>query len=76
MLVFEIEPGEYVLDTTADDGVRVYLDDKLLVDEWKYQGPTLYSREVKLGGKHRLRVEHFQIDGYWTLKVDMRPKRQ
>lgn len=71
---FEIEPGNYVLETTTDDGARVYLDDKLLVDEWKYQGPTLYTREVHLGGKHRLHVEHFQIDGYWALKVAIRPR--
>jgi hypothetical protein len=69
---FEIEPGDYILDTTLDDGGRVFLDGKPLVDEWHYQGPTLYTREVKLGGRHHLRVEHFQIDGYWTLKVGLR----
>lgn len=71
---FELEPGDYIIELTTDDGGRLYLDDKLLVDEWHYQGPTLYSRNVKLNGKHRLRVEHFQIDGYWTLKVNIRPK--
>ena len=71
---FEIEPGDYLLDTTTDDGARVYLDGKLLVDAWKYQGPTLYTRAVHLGGKHKLHVEHFQIDGYWTLKVAIRAK--
>ncbi|HLJ54741.1 MAG TPA: PA14 domain-containing protein [Chthonomonadaceae bacterium] len=72
---FEIEPGDYVIDTTSDDGCRVYLDGKLLVDAWKYQVPTLYSKTVHLGGKHQLRVEHFQIDGYWTLKVAIRPAK-
>jgi hypothetical protein len=71
---FEIEPGDYILETTLDDGGRVFLDGKPIVDEWHYQGPTLYAREVKLGGKHHLRVEHFQIDGYWTLKVGLRMK--
>jgi len=71
---FEIEPGDYLLDTTTDDGARVFLDGRLLVDEWKYQGPTLYTRTVHLGGKHHLHVEHFQIDGYWTLKVAIRQK--
>jgi nitrous oxidase accessory protein NosD len=73
---FEIEPGDYVLEMTTDDGGRLSLDGKLLVDEWHYQGPTLYSREVRLGGKHHLRVEHFQIDGYWTLKVNIRLRRK
>ncbi len=71
---FEIEPGDYLIDSTLDDGGRVWLDGKLLVDEWKYEGPTLYTREVHLAGKHHLHVEHFQIDGYWMLKVSIRQK--
>ena len=70
---FDVPRGEYVLDLTTDDGARVCLDDKLLIeDAWKYQGPTLYSRTLKLTGRHHLRVEHFQIDGYAALKVGLR----
>jgi hypothetical protein len=70
---FQIAPGDYVIDVTADDGVRVWLDGKpLIADGWKYQGPTLYSRTVKLGGAHTLLVEHFEIDGYAALKVGIR----
>jgi len=72
---FTISPGDYVLEVTTDDGCRVYLDDKLiLTDAWKYQGPTAYKMDVRLGGAHRIRVEHFQIDGYATLKVNLRRK--
>lgn len=72
---FSIAPGEYVIDLTGDDGVRLSLDGVSLVDEWHYQGPTLYSKKVKLGGKHKLRVDHFQIDGYATLRVVIRPAK-
>ncbi|MBX7135405.1 MAG: right-handed parallel beta-helix repeat-containing protein [Fimbriimonadaceae bacterium] len=72
---FQIAPGTYVIDVTTDDGCRVWLDGKPLIeDAWKYQGPTPYSREVKLGGKHKLRVEHFEIDGYSMLRVGLRKK--
>ncbi|MGC4044194.1 MAG: right-handed parallel beta-helix repeat-containing protein [Armatimonas sp.] len=72
---FTIPAGEYVLDVTTDDGCRVWLDEKpILTDAWKYQGPTLYSIPVTLGGQHRLRVEHFQIDGYAALRLNLRPK--
>jgi Right handed beta helix region/PA14 domain len=71
---FECAPGTYSLDVTMDDGARVYLDGKLIIDEWHYQAPTLYTRELKLQGKHHLRIEHFQIDGYWTLKTTLRKK--
>lgn len=72
---FSIDPGDYVINLTTDDGARVWLDGKLIIDEWKYQGPTLYTVPTKLGGKHTLRVEHFEIDGYSALKLDIEPKR-
>lgn len=71
----EVPAGTYVIDMTTDDGARLWLDGKLIVeDAWKFQGPTLYSREVKLKGKHSLRVEHFEINGYSALKVAIRRK--
>lgn len=72
---FTIEPGEYEIGVTSDDGVRVWLDDKQILDEWHWQGPTRYSHTAKLGGRHRIRVEHYEIDGYTTLKIELAPKR-
>ncbi|MCX6368222.1 MAG: right-handed parallel beta-helix repeat-containing protein [Armatimonadetes bacterium] len=70
---FTVPAGAYLLDITTDDGCRLSLDDKpILSSAWKYQGPTLYTIPVTLGGKHKLIVEHFQIDGYATLKIDLR----
>jgi nitrous oxidase accessory protein NosD len=72
---FEVKPGNYQLNVTTDDGVRVWIDDQLVIkDAWKYQGPTTYTAELKLGGKHRIKVEHFEIDGFAMLKVDLQPK--
>lgn len=72
----ELLEGDYLLNVTTDDGCRVWIDDKLVIeDAWKYQGPTLYSRTLKLGGKHKIRVEHYEIDGYSALKVELQPKR-
>ncbi|HLO98568.1 MAG TPA: right-handed parallel beta-helix repeat-containing protein, partial [Fimbriimonas sp.] len=72
---FSIEPGEYYIDVTGDDGVVAVLDENPIVQEWHYQAPTLYSRKVKLGGKHNLVIRHFQIDGYATLRVTIRPAK-
>lgn len=70
---FRVPAGTYVLDFTADDGIRAELDGKLIVDEWKYSGPQTYSRTVKLpGGEHRVRVRHFELDGFATLKFAVR----
>ncbi|HVK06230.1 MAG TPA: right-handed parallel beta-helix repeat-containing protein [Armatimonadaceae bacterium] len=77
---FTAPPGEYVLEVTTDDGCRVTLDGvPVLTDAWKYQAPTRYARDVTIvgpeGTPHALRVEHFEIDGYATLQVRLRPKR-
>jgi beta-glucosidase len=59
------ESGAYQLGATADDGVRVYLDDQLLVDAWKgnqaSQIRTL-MKEVNLeaGRAYNLRIEYFE----------------
>jgi hypothetical protein len=74
--VFEVAPGAYTLEVTTDDGCRVWVDDRpVITDAWKYQGPTLYKADLTLGaGRHTIRVEHFQIDGYAALKVNLRRK--
>ncbi|HVL39811.1 MAG TPA: right-handed parallel beta-helix repeat-containing protein [Fimbriimonadaceae bacterium] len=69
---FQIAPGEYVLSVTTDDGVRVWVDDNLVLESWKYQGPTNYETRLKLGGPHKIRVEHYEIDGYSALKVELK----
>jgi len=71
---FRTIEGDYTIDLTTDDGAKVWLDDKPLIeDAWHYQGPTSYTRKVHLtNGPHRFRVEHFQIDGYAELKLELK----
>lgn len=73
---FSVPPGDYVLETTTDDGCFVWVDDKpVITNAWKYQGPTPYSASLHLGeGIHTIRVCHFQIDGYAALQVKLHPR--
>ncbi len=72
---FTIKPGDYTIELTADDGVRAWLDGKIIVDEWHYQAPTTFTVKQKLGGKHQLRIEHFQLDGYSALQFKIKPAK-
>lgn len=72
---FTIKPGDYIIEVTGDDGIRAWLDGKIIVDEWHYQGPTLYSVKVHLGGAHKLKVNHFQLNGYSALQVRIKPAK-
>jgi hypothetical protein len=70
--VVTLPPGAYRVELTTDDGARLSIDGKRVIDEWHYQGPTSYSATIT-GGTHRLHVDHFQIDGYSALKVSIVP---
>lgn len=71
-------PGEYELSVTWDDAVRVYIDNKPVLDEWvpsKYlfdESPNKKIR-VSLGGNHAFRVEHLELGGFATLSLKIKP---
>jgi beta-glucosidase len=47
--------------TTADDGIRVFIDDRKLLDDWSDHPPNVTRKTVSLTrGKHRVRVEYYQ----------------
>lgn len=53
--------GWYRFTAVADDGVRVYVDDQLIIDGWKIQPATEYKGEIFLReGTHKLAVEYYE----------------
>jgi len=71
------EKGTYELGVTWDDAVRVYVDGKLVVDEWN---PSLYKFDesphktvkLQLDGKHFITVEHVELGGFATLSLKIK----
>ena len=66
-----VPQGMYRLDLTSDDGVRVWVDDVLVHDDWTYHAPKLAEIELELGGNHTIRIEHFEINGYSTIVASL-----
>jgi len=55
------EEGEYTFWSTADDGQRLYVDGKPLIDNWQMQPASTKSAEVRLSkGLHPFKVEWMQ----------------
>ena len=53
--------GLYTLSTTADDGVRVYVDGVLYIDHWIDESPTTYTTTVNLtAGTHTVVMEYYE----------------
>ena len=62
--------GYYSVLAQADDGVRVWLDNTLVIDQWHDSSPTLYSALVFLAaGTHDWKIEYYQRAGTASLHV-------
>jgi parallel beta-helix repeat protein len=66
----DLGPGEYTLRTLSDDGVRVWVDGALVIDEWKPHETALDFAPIA-GGHHDLRVQYYQGDGWYELRLDI-----
>jgi glucose/arabinose dehydrogenase len=61
---FDFAAGAYTFTTTSDDGIRLWIDDGLLIDAWRDQGPTTYTGSRTLtAGLHAVRVEYYENGG-------------
>ncbi len=66
--------GYYTINATADDGVRVWSDNNLIIDQWHDSEPTTYSNTIFLSaGAHDWRVEFYQHGGTAQLRLQILP---
>jgi hypothetical protein len=53
--------GQYRFSASVDDGIRVYVDGKTIIDQWRVTAPITYTSSIALdAGTHALRVEYFE----------------
>ena len=71
--VVHLPEGEFQLVTISDDGLRVWVDDELVIDQWEPHESKLVMVPLG-GGQRRLRVEYYQVDGWMELRVEVRRK--
>ena len=63
--------GTWEFTTLSDDGIRVIVDGKPIVENWAWHGPTRDTGTLELGEDKtiEIEVEHFEIDGYAVLEL-------
>ena len=66
----DLAPGEYTLRTISDDGVRVWVDGALVIDDWAPHESALDFAALN-GGHHDIRVQYYQGDGWYELRLDI-----
>ena len=57
--------GDYKFFTSADDGVRLYIADDMVIDDWQRHSQTLdtYARHLEAGQPYKIRLEYFEAVG-------------
>ena len=61
------EAGNYRFFATMDDGMRVWINDQLIIDSWtRSQEHTVSVDRFIPAGTHNIRVEHFEDGGQAT----------
>jgi alpha-L-fucosidase len=62
--------GTYTLRTISDDGVRVWIDGRLAIDDWTPHESAVDVAALA-GGVHDVRLEYYQVDGWTELRLDI-----
>jgi PKD repeat protein/uncharacterized protein YraI len=62
--------GTYRISVWVDDGVRLWVDDTLVIDSWKDGSLRLLEAEHTISsGKHRIKVEYYERSGDARIEV-------
>lgn len=63
--------GNFIFDLISDDGVRLWFDDKLVIDHWTDHAPESREYEVQLtsGKEYKIKIEYYENAGGAVCKL-------
>lgn len=65
------QAGWYRFTTVTDDGVRLYVDNKLIIDQWFDMAGDVSTGDIYLTeGVHRVTMHYFEHTGFAKAKLD------
>ena len=66
------DEGTYTFYVTADDGIRLWLNDQLLIDAWRDQGTTEYQASINLAActAYPIKIEYYENGGDAVCKLE------
>jgi hypothetical protein len=67
--VVDFEPGLYRFTTTSDDGVRLWVDGRLLVDQWRDQPFRSHSDTMYVAGDVPIKLEYYENRGVAAVRL-------
>ena len=67
---FSFDTGNYTFRARADDGIKVWVDGDLIINEWKDQPAMEYKQERSISaGEHEVKVEYYENAGRAVAEV-------
>ena len=77
----QIEPRfseTYTFTTTSDDGVRLWVNDRLLIDQWNNHSARQHSGTIALvaGERPAIRLEYYENSGLAVIKLQWQSASQ
>lgn len=59
------QSGEFIVNTATDDGVRLWIDDNLIINDWTDHGVMTISRKINLekGKLYKIKMEYYEKSG-------------
>jgi len=70
----DLPAGTYRFTMRVDDGGRLYVNDRLLIDTWKDQSPHTYTGDIYLpGGSVPVQMEYYENMGNATAQLSWAP---
>jgi glucose/arabinose dehydrogenase len=63
--------GRYTFHVISDDGVRLWVNDQLVIDQWVLQAATTSQGDIELEGGRRypIRLEYFEAGGHAVARL-------
>ncbi len=55
--------GNYRFNATMDDGMRIWIDNQLVVDSWTHSQEHTMSFDRFMNGNHDIRIDYFEAGG-------------
>lgn len=65
----DLSPGTYRFTTSTDDGVRLWVNDHLLIDQWREQAIVSYSGTIYVSGKTSVVMAYYEQAGLAVAKL-------
>jgi hypothetical protein len=74
---FFFKDKTYIFEAEADDGIRIWLDGHLIINEWRLQEEAKRYRAIRSlkNGIHAIKIEYFNSSGKAVAKFSWKPHK-